>query len=91
VILECFLNQPQIKIDYPSISCRGVWELKSATSYRAEFVETINEELDNCGDQVLVVVTRIDERFVGVAFFLPEMRDVVAAYTVLTRVEEKKN
>lgn len=87
VLLQCNTDKGEINITYPSISCKGVWELKYTDGCRAEFMEIIKEEQDNCGDVVRVIVTRIDERFVSVAFFIPEIDDVVAAYTVLTRVE----
>jgi hypothetical protein len=91
VLLECYLEgSEEIRIAYPSISCRGSWELKNANDYRAEFMETIKEEQNNCGDQVRVIVTKIGDDFVSVAFFLPEIDDAVAAYTVLTRVKPKK-
>lgn len=88
--LTCKIEEGKFTISYPSISCMGEWDLKNANNYRAEFLETINKEQDNCGDVVRVVVTRIDDRFISVAFFLPEVDDTVAAYTVLTRVEQKR-
>jgi hypothetical protein len=88
IVLDCATSEGKIHIIYPSISCKGEWQLQHANNFRAEFLEVIKEEQDNCGDVVRVVVTRIDERFVSVAFFLPEVDDAVAAYTVLTRVQE---
>mgnify|MGYP006426605181 CR=1 FL=1 len=88
--LRCKVDEGEFRISYPSISCQGEWQLKNANNYRAEFLEIISEEQDNCGDVVRVVVTRIDDRFMSVAFFLPEIDDVVAAYTVLTRIEQKR-
>ena len=90
VVLECNIEKGEINITYPSISCKGIWELKYTDGCRAEFMEIIKEEQDNCGDVVRVLVTRIDEKFVSVAFFIPEIDDVVAAYTVLTKVEPNK-
>ena len=49
--LSCDANTGDIKISYPSISCSGVWELQNANNYRAEFLEVIQEEQDNCGDE----------------------------------------
>ncbi len=88
--LKCNVQTGDFKISYPSISCSGIWELKNANGYRAEFLEVIQEEQDNCGDVVRVVVTRIEDRFISVAFFLPEVDDTVAAYTVLTQVNPSK-
>ena len=90
VVLDCNIEAGTITIAYPSISCKGVWELKNTDGCRAEFMEIIKEEQDNCGDVVRVVVTRIGEQFVSVAFFIPEVDDVVAAYTVLTKVMKKE-
>lgn len=87
VVLE--YEAGKLAISYPSLECSGNWKLVKAKKGYAEFVEDITKGENKCNDGVKVIVTRVDERFVSVAYFLPDIVDGVAASAVLDRDARK--
>ena len=87
IVLDYDKESKSFQISYPSLNCSGRWELVKKKKGYAEFVEVIQEGLENCDNNVKVVVTQIDERFVSVAYFLPEIFDGVVASAVLENVK----
>jgi len=80
VVLRC--DGKRVLVQYPSLECSGSWELQSVQNYRVRFQELILDGKDNCNEVVQIVVNKVDERHVSIAYFLPGYPDVVA-YAVL--------
>jgi hypothetical protein len=79
-----------LQVNYPSLSCSGHWELVETKEGYAEFVERITTGQQNCDNNVKVVVTRIDEEYISIAYFLPDLYDGVVAYSVLRKANTQK-
>jgi hypothetical protein len=79
-----------LQVNYPSLSCSGHWELVETKEGYAEFVERITAGQQNCDNNVKVVVTRIDEEYISIAYFLPDLYDGVVAYSVLRKMKVQK-
>ena len=77
-------------ISYPSLNCSGHWELLEYKNNRAIFVEKITEGVENCDNNVKVVVNYIDDNFISVAYFLPRILDDVVASGVLKKTGKIK-
>lgn len=58
----------QFSIEYPSLNCRGNWELIRANSRRAIFRERITIGRNECVDQGLVTVIRLNGRQIAYRF-----------------------
>ena len=77
-----------ISIKYPSLKCGGNWQFVKTIGKGAEFTEWIEEGKENCDDAVKIVVTYIDEEYVSVAYFLPDLYDGVVAHSVLRKQDK---
>ncbi len=75
-----------ITIEYPDFPCSGHWKLVSANKNIAEFVEYIEEGKELCNDQGKIIVTKIDEKYITISYFLPEIFDGVIAFSTMERV-----
>ena len=82
-------SKDSISIGYPSLNCSGHWELLDARENRLVFVEKITEGVDNCDNNVKVVVNYVDENYISIAYFIPLIFDNVVAYSVLKRKQKK--
>lgn len=78
-----------IKIDYPDFPCGGYWKLVKADKNKAEFVEYIDNGKTLCNDQGKVIVTRIDENYITISYFLPELMEGVIAFSTLEKLNQK--
>jgi hypothetical protein len=87
VVLDFNNRDGLMKISYPSFPCGGDWELVSSNKHKATFIEHITKNPNLCQDEGTVVVTKIDSKFVSVAFFLPDYSDDVTAFTVLKKLD----
>jgi hypothetical protein len=76
-------------IEYPSLRCKGYWTLRQADGRKAEFIEHLTDGKERCQDGSSVVVTKIDDRFVSIAFFVPSVQKGVVAYSVLEKQLKK--
>jgi hypothetical protein len=75
--------EKKFTISYPSLACTGWWKISESSKSRVIFIEniTVNNGCDQ-GDKV--VVTRIDDKNIGVAWFVPAMYgDKAIAFAVL--------
>ena len=52
-------------------------------------MEKITEGVDNCDNNVKVVVNYVDENYISIAYFIPLIFDNVVAYSVLKRKQKK--
>lgn len=82
-------SKNSISIGYPSLNCSGHWELLEARENRLVLVERITEGIDNCDNNVRVVVNYVDEDYISIAYFIPEIFDNVVAYAVMKRKQKK--
>ena len=76
-------------ISYPSLECSGNWKLLESDENRLIFVEQITEGIDNCDNNVKVIVNFVDEDYISVAYFIPKLIDNVVAYSVMKRKKKK--
>lgn len=76
-------------IDYESLKCGGEWKLVKKTKKSAEFVEEISMGETSCDQGGQIIVHRIDERFISVSYFLPQLVDGVVATAVLDKKLKK--
>jgi hypothetical protein len=73
----------KFSISYPSLGCSGWWKITKAGKSQVEFVEniSINKGCDQ-GDKV--IVTKIDDKNISVAWFIPQMdENHPVAFTIL--------
>ena len=75
----------EIKIEYPTFPCGGYWKLQEASRHKAVFVEYITDGKNLCQNEGTVVVTKIDENFVTVSYFLPNLVEGVVAFSTLQK------
>jgi hypothetical protein len=80
-------NTNKFSINYPSLNCSGKWKLQSNETNKITFTEYITKGKQNCDNEVKVVLSRIDDEYVNIAYFLPGQYDGVVAYGVLRKVE----
>lgn len=85
--LEFGLDEAIFRISYPSFPCAGNWRLLEANKTQAKFVEYITENTELCQNEGTVIVTKIDDEFISIAYFLPEYSDDVIGFTVLRKVD----
>ena len=78
-------SKKNIKITYPSLACSGSFVRTSSNRHKAVFVEKILVGKDVCYDNSKVVITKIDKRFVSIAYFLPDQFSGPVAIAVLER------
>lgn len=86
--LDFNLNEPIFRISYPSFPCSGTWRLLEANKTQAKFIEYITENAELCQNEGTVIVTKINDEFISVAYFLPEYSDDVIGFTVLRKVND---
>jgi hypothetical protein len=75
--------EKKFSIAYPSLGCSGWWKITGSAKNSVTFIEniTLNNGCDQ-GDKV--IVTKIDEHNISVAWFIPQMDELhPVAYTVL--------
>jgi hypothetical protein len=84
-VLDYDVSANRRSVEYPTFPCRGFWALEKADDRRAEFVEHITDGADQCQDGSRVVVTKIDDHYVSIAYFLSGLHEGVIAFSVLER------
>ncbi len=77
-------QKKEININYPTFPCSGYWKLVKANKNKAEFVEYITEGQTLCVKEEKVVVTKINEEYITVSYFIAEY-DGVAAFSTLRK------
>ena len=85
IFLDYDYNNNTITINYPDFPCSGHWKLVKATENQAEFIEYIENGKDLCNDQGKIILTKIDERYITISYFLPDIMDGVIAFSTLER------
>lgn len=75
-------------IVYPTLECAGIWELESADKNLAVFKEQLKTGLDMCENGGKVVITRIDDNFITVSYFYPELYNGVVSFSTLERLKK---
>jgi hypothetical protein len=78
-----------IKISYPEFPCSGHWKLVKANKNKAEFIEYITEGENLCNNEGKVIITRIDDNYITVSYFLPKVVEGVIAFGTLQKLKEK--
>jgi len=71
-------------INYPSLNCRGEWIFESFDGNRTVFKEVINIGKKNCIDGSKIIVSKIDEYYISIAWFSKYMEGI-DAYSVLQK------
>jgi len=72
-------------INYPTLECSGTWKLVKVESNAAIFHEELTSGLDVCENGGKVVVTRVDDNYVSVSYFYPELYNGVISFSTLER------
>lgn len=70
------VHSTKFSIEYPSLNCGGVWELKRLTARRAVFTERLSYGKEKCVDNSTVVIERLSNRQLMVLFTNPGENDV---------------
>lgn len=89
IVLDYNYSTKEIRIDYPSFPCGGNWRLVKADNNKAVFIENITDGKEKCLDQETVVITKIDENYITVSYFLPEKFKGVISFSTLQKVSDK--
>lgn len=74
-----------IEINYPDFPCSGHWKLVKADKNKAEFIEYITEGEKLCNNEGKIIITRIDDNYITVSYFLPKLVDGVLAFSTLQK------
>lgn len=82
-------QKQDISINYPTFPCSGYWKLVNADKNKAEFIEYITEGQTLCVKEEKVIVTKINEEYITVSYFIAEY-DGVAAFSTLRKNKAKK-
>ena len=77
-------QKKEININYPSFPCSGYWKLIKADNSKAEFMEYITEGQNLCVKEEKVIVTKVNEEYITVSYFIAEY-DGVAAFSTLRK------
>ncbi len=80
-----FHSKNDVIIKYPTLACSGTFAKVSSNRHRAIFREKINVGLDNCFDNSKVIITKIDDNYISIAYFLPEQFKGPMATAILGR------
>lgn len=79
-------DKDTIRVIYPDLGCAAIWKLQKADDYKAELIEVLTEGTDRCMNNGKVIVTKINEQFVTVSFFYPDVAPgKLSAFTTLER------
>lgn len=89
VVLDCDVKQDQYLIDYPSLFCRGEWDLQVMTEQKARFKEVINKGFNVCQSGRTIVITRINENYITYSCFAAKTNQL-EAYATLVRVDDEQ-
>lgn len=90
IILVYDYQKQEIIISYPSFPCSGYWTLEKADKQIAIFTEKITEGKNLCVNEEKVIVTRIDDEYITVSYFIAEL-DGVAAFSTLRKKKDNIN
>jgi len=77
-----------IEINYPDFPCSGHWKLVKANKNKAEFIEYITEGETLCNNEGKIIITRIDENYITVSYFLPKIVEGIIAFSTLTKSKD---
>ena len=77
----------EFNINYPSFPCSGYWNLKKADKNKAEFIEYITDGKSLCQNGNTIIVTRIDEEYITISYFLPNYNIGLTAFSTLHKKE----
>jgi hypothetical protein len=75
-----------IKVSYPTLGCVGTWESIAIDLNRIVLKETIVEGKSNCDQSSSVILNKVTDTHISLAYFLPNQPERVIAYTVLTKL-----
>lgn len=70
------------KIDYGSLSCGGIWELKEIEKNRAVFIEKITDGKDKCINGNTIVITFVSDNYLSYTCFAPGSTKLDASATL---------
>lgn len=59
------------KIYYGTLDCSGNWRLVSSNDHLAQFEEIITDGITKCANGGIVIITKIDKKFITVSYFVP--------------------
>jgi len=60
----------KIKINYPTLACKGNWTLINTDNEKLIFRETISKETDNCNQDAEVHLSQLDKNRLKVVYYL---------------------
>ena len=64
------LKNKTFKIDYGTLGCSGIWRLVSANDNLVQFEETITEGIMKCTNGGIIIITKIDKKFITFSYFV---------------------
>lgn len=77
-------SDKRFSVEYPSLGCFGYWTITEKEKSKIFFVKTIQK--GSCDQNVKIVVTNIDKKFISIAYFIPDMfPDKDVAFSVLRK------
>jgi len=59
------------EIDYGTLGCSGNWRFISANDHLVQFEETITDGMMKCGNGGVIIITKIDKKFITFSYFVP--------------------
>ncbi|MDD3741464.1 MAG: hypothetical protein PHH30_09495 [Bacteroidales bacterium] len=79
------LKSKSFLISYPDFPCSGHWKLVKANKHKAEFIEYITEGETLCNNEGKIIITRIDDNYITVSYFLPKITNGPIAFSTLKK------
>ncbi len=79
------LKSKSFLISYPDFPCSGHWKLVKANKHNAEFIEYITEGETLCNNEGKIIITRIDDNYITISYFLPKVTNGVIAFSTLKK------
>ena len=58
-------------IDYGTLGCSGNWRFVSANDHLAQFEEIITDGVMKCANGGIIIITKIDKKFITFSYFVP--------------------
>ena len=84
LFVDCENNR--FESDYTGLSCGGEWTLLKGDENKAYFIEKMTKGLDLCNNGNTITVTKIDDNYITVTYFMPETGEM---YVYSTLEKEK--
>ena len=89
IVFKSDAAQKSHTVDYPTINCRGDWELIQSDDQKASFRQKIPHHSENCNQESLVVITKISDDYVTYSSFLAKTGELFS-YATLLKVDQNK-